>query len=124
MPVPAEGVEESPSGKQMNRLKPYMHWSISLPGAVNSSSTASSMITTGPPARTLERIADSTSTGRGMSCRHSKAKAASNGPTVSKVSPAATMNCTRSASPSADAAVRAASIEGTSTSMPTNLARG
>ncbi len=44
------------SGRHTNRLKPYMMRSMSSPGAVKVSATASSMITIGPPSRTARRI--------------------------------------------------------------------
>ena len=73
---------------------------------------------------TPDRIADSTSTGRGMSCRHSKAKAASYGSDPGRASPSVSTNSTRSVSPALPAAVRAASIEGASMSTPTTVAPG
>ena len=79
VPVPREGGEESPSGRQTSRLAAYMNRSTSSPGDVNSSATASSITTTNPSGRTAPRAAASTSTGRGMSCTHSKANAASYG---------------------------------------------
>ena len=80
VPVPTLGRCDRPSGRQMNRLYPYMIRSRSSPGAVKVSATASSMTTTGPPSRTARRIAASTSTGRGMSWMHSNANAASKRP--------------------------------------------
>jgi hypothetical protein len=77
VPVPADGLEDMPSGRQMNRLTPYMNRSTSSPGAVNSSATASSITTTTPSGFTASRTADRTCTGRGMSWTHSNAKAAS-----------------------------------------------
>jgi hypothetical protein len=77
VPVPAEGWCAMPSGRQTRMLKAYMIFSISSPGAWNRSATASSMMTTGAARTTARRIAASTSTGCGMSCTHSNAKAAS-----------------------------------------------